>query len=498
MPGVFAGCLDIIIFSSGLASLLLALAAWRLTHGLDSRWPWPWLGLFAALQALGEWLRLTILFGEVAPVWTWVLLLGYCLAALCLAEFTRLAGHGLGRWHGGRGLIMVGLALAASGSWWGWDGFKIGVYGALILPAGLVAGLLLYSSASLTAWPQRLQGWVGVGLILFSLSSGLSWPVDGDFPTLWLVKHSPGQQVVYGGYLLRSLSLWLAAMALWWHEESLRQEQPPGFLVRLRRLIRLGTVSFSVLLMMGGWLFTFLLAHRAYEEVMIRNWQQVQQVELLLQQEMSIGTNLAETVASTAQVRAAFLADNPGALIGANHQLDRYSRSFPGTTLYLMNLDGLTIASSNRYQKDSFVGQSYDFRPYFQMARQGQNGAYMALGATSLERGFYASAPVFDTQRKVIGVAVVKSDIDRLEAILLREPISLLVDGQGIIFLASRPDLVLKSLWPLSEAVRQQIIASKQFGHGPWPAVLASCPHSGEIIRFQGQERLYLNKPIAE
>lgn len=498
MSGILGGHLDMIIFSSGLASLLLALAAWRLTQGLDSRWPWPWLGLFAALQALGEWLRLALLVVEAAPLWTPIFLLLYLGAGLGLLSFVRLAGRSLGRWRGSRWPLLLALALAASGSWWGWGGFKAGVYGALILPAGLAAGLLLCTGDLAAAGPPRLPCWVGVGLCLFSLSSGLSWPMDRDFPALWRLEHSPWQQVLYGGYFLRSLSLWLAALVLWWYEESLRLAQQPGFLVHLRRLIRVGTVSFILILFLGGCLFTTLLGQRAQEEVITRTWQQIQQVELLLQQEMAIGSNLAETVASTAEVRTAFVVRDGGALTAANHQLDRYSRTFPNTVVYLMDLDGLTIASSNRYQQDSFVGQSYAFRPYFQMARQGQNGAYMALGATSLERGFYASAPVYDWRRQVIGVAVVKSDIDRLEAILLREPISFLVDGQGIIFLASRPDLVLKSLWPLSEAERQQIIASKQFGSGPWPSVLASCPQSGEIVRFQGGERLYLSKPIGE
>jgi C4-dicarboxylate-specific signal transduction histidine kinase len=48
-----------------------------------------------------------------------------------------------------------------------------------------------------------------------------------------------------------------------------------------------------------------------------------------------------------------------------------------------MDHEGNTIASSNRNNPDSFVGQNFDFRPYFQQAIQGIPATYLALGTTS-------------------------------------------------------------------------------------------------------------------
>jgi PAS domain S-box-containing protein len=203
------------------------------------------------------------------------------------------------------------------------------------------------------------------------------------------------------------------------------------------------------------------------------------------------------TVAGAAAVQTALASPQEDLLEAANLELDRYSASFPGTVIYLMNLDGLTVASSNRRSPDSFVGKSYAFRPYFQQARAGYNGSYLALGATSWERGFYASAPVRDQQGQILGVAVVKNVLDRLEAILPKDFLSFLVDRHGIIFLANRPQLVLKSLWPVPEAHLAQIIASRQFGCGPFPPLLSYRPDPGSLVRLLDQTWLFQAKTLA-
>ena len=68
----------------------------------------------------------------------------------------------------------------------------------------------------------------------------------------------------------------------------------------------------------------------------------------------------------------------PSTLAQANTVLDRYQQRFGVAVAYLMDASGATIASSNRGDPDSFVGQNYAFRPYFQAAMAGSAG-----GATS-------------------------------------------------------------------------------------------------------------------
>jgi PAS domain S-box-containing protein len=130
-----------------------------------------------------------------------------------------------------------------------------------------------------------------------------------------------------------------------------------------------------------------------------------------------------------------------------------------------MDAGGMTLASSNRFDPDSFMGRSYDFRPYFQEAVKGQVGRYFAIGVTSGKRGFYASYPVRNPSGEVIGVVTMKKDMDGMESYFSKYPLCFLISPDGIIFLSSKPAMVAKSLWPLEKTVRERLIASRQFGN---------------------------------
>ena len=129
---------------------------------------------------------------------------------------------------------------------------------------------------------------------------------------------------------------------------------------------------------------------------------------------------------------------------------------------------GMTVASSNRKDPDSFVGKSYRFRPYFQEAAKGRAGRYFALGITSGKMGFYASYPVQNRSGKVLGVVTMKKALDEIAAFFIQYPHCFLINKDGIIYLSSSPEMVLKNLWPLDKAVQDTLIASQQFGNKPF------------------------------
>ena len=183
----------------------------------------------------------------------------------------------------------------------------------------------------------------------------------------------------------------------------------------------------------------------------------------------------------------------------ANLVLERYSTIFPKAICYLMDRDGLTIASSNRHQADSFVGKSYAFQPYFQQAMQGTTGRYWAMGVTTDELGFYASSPVRGRAGQIVGVAVFKSPIyesEKMEELFERQSYGLVINSQGIVILANRPEMVLKSLWPLSPATLEKLRAFRQLGPGPFPPILTQEPADQDEVWFAGKRQLILRQPL--
>jgi len=488
--------LDVLIFSTGLALLVLALGAFMLVRAQDSRLPWKWLGFFALTQGISEWLRLALAFFGWQPASSMLFFFLKIVAAVFLGEFALTGWARLGgrprRWP-----LWVALALALSGLGGRGPVLQATGYFALFLPASLAAGLVLWLAPKNDAWEDQLLRMVGFGLVLAGLSAGLL--LQGESSLLLLGAAAPARRppVLQLGILLRALSLWLSSFCLWWYEDESTTRENPGVFNRLRRLLRLGSMGATVLIFLMGWLFSHLLEERARGAVEALSGQYAQQFELLLQHEMAGGHSLAMTVAGAAAIQRAFMSPQEAFLDAANLELDRFSASFPGTVIYLMRLDGLTVASSNRRSPDSFVGKSYAFRPYFQQARAGRNGSYLALGSTSWERGFYASAPVRDQAGQVVGVAVVKMVLDRLEAVLPKDYLSFLVDRHGIIFLANRPQLVLKSLWPVPEALLAQIFDSRQFGSGPFPPLLSCRPDPGSLVHLLDQTWLVQAKTLA-
>jgi len=135
--------------------------------------------------------------------------------------------------------------------------------------------------------------------------------------------------------------------------------------------------------------------------------------------------------------------------------------------IFLMNLQGRVIASSNWRDPDSFIGEDLAFRPYFKDAAQGRPGRYYGVGSTTGEAGYFLAHGLRD-HGELIGVAVVKVRLDALEARWQRARLEAFVsDENGIIILSSDATRRLKSLAPLDAEHRERLARSLQYYWAP-------------------------------
>jgi len=158
-------------------------------------------------------------------------------------------------------------------------------------------------------------------------------------------------------------------------------------------------------------------------------------------------------------------------LARANAVLDHFRSALGADVCYVMDRDGMTIASSNRDAPDSFVGNNFAFRPYWKQAIRGTPSTYMAQGVTSNVRGVYFSHPVYgDPAAPPVGVAVIKVSTGPIETEFLQggEGIVLLADPKGIVFAASHREWLYRSLQGLTQEDVEEVARSQQFGPGPW------------------------------
>ena len=144
-----------------------------------------------------------------------------------------------------------------------------------------------------------------------------------------------------------------------------------------------------------------------------------------------------------------------------------FSKRMSGVALiYIMDTEGTVLACTpyGPAGENSLTGKNYAFRPYFSTTIEtGIPTTYIAKGVTTGKRGIYHAVPVKDGTA-ILGIAVVKINLDGLDTLLAQEPYpSQLLNKDGIIFATNQPGWLFKAAFPIDEKERQKIIASRQF-----------------------------------
>jgi PAS domain S-box-containing protein len=257
----------------------------------------------------------------------------------------------------------------------------------------------------------------------------------------------------------------------------MRNKKGSGLLENKNKDIKLRIILliFSLLTVLsastGGYLYYSSLKTAAFQEAERQTASHANMITKNLSFSLSENIKPVKTLAQMEELRIALIQHSDHTLAKANAMLDRFNENLGTDVCYLMDRQGNTIASSNRSDPDSFVGENFSFRPYFQKAIQGTPTTYLALGVTSGKRGVYYSHPVFGRQqRSPIGIVVIKASIGPLEKELpsFSNEIVLVVDPNGIIFISNYHDWLFRSLWKLSPKDISRISDSFQFGKGPW------------------------------
>ena len=194
----------------------------------------------------------------------------------------------------------------------------------------------------------------------------------------------------------------------------------------------------------GGYLYYSSIKKSAFEEARNQAVFHTETIKRHLSYFLKENLNSVRALAGLEELTDALTRKDQDSLVKANSILDHFQKTFQADICYLIDLKGNTIASSNRNAPDSFVGQNYSFRPYFQNAINGDPSAYlahMALGITSGKRGIYYSQPVYkDYQETPIGVAVIKTSIESMEGEFEKKyrGIVMFTDPHGVVFITNR------------------------------------------------------------
>jgi two-component system C4-dicarboxylate transport sensor histidine kinase DctB len=155
--------------------------------------------------------------------------------------------------------------------------------------------------------------------------------------------------------------------------------------------------------------------------------------------------------------------DDPGLVAIVNQYLEQVNDQAKANTIYILDLNGVTLASSNWNKPDSFVGVDLAFRPYVQDALHQTPGRFYAIGTTSNEAGYYFAHGIY-RNGKMLGVATVKVSLEKLENSWIQGADKvMLVDENNVIFLSSIEALKYKTLGPLAQNTIDRLNYTRQY-----------------------------------
>ncbi|MEN8211503.1 MAG: PAS domain-containing protein [Thermodesulfobacteriota bacterium] len=241
--------------------------------------------------------------------------------------------------------------------------------------------------------------------------------------------------------------------------------------MRLRKIILILALFAFLSALVGGILYYYTFRAAAFKKSEIEASVRLKLLTDQLSSYLSEHIKPVKTLSNIKELHTVFKDTNLESISQANKILDNFTKSLDLEVSYLMDKNGVTLCSSNRNAKDSFVEKNFAFRPYFEKAIQGIPATYLALGTTSEKRGVYYSHPVYDkNSAQILGVVVIKASVEFVETKLFSNSDDSLIflSPGGIIFISNKDSLRFKFLWQPDQKNIDTMMNSKQFGNGPW------------------------------
>jgi len=210
--------------------------------------------------------------------------------------------------------------------------------------------------------------------------------------------------------------------------------------MKLRLILLILSFMAFVFATAGGYFYYTSYKEGAFREAERENIIRLERINKNLGALLSVYNYPVRILAGMQEMQNILSDPGPDTLRAANRILDRFKNTVQADVCYLMNNKGNTVASSNRNDPDSFVGQNFSFRPYFQMAIRGQAANYLALGTTSSKRGVYFSYPIYEYGKESPdGIVVIKGSIEMIEREMefSGDEIVMVTDPKGVIFISN-------------------------------------------------------------
>jgi diguanylate cyclase (GGDEF)-like protein len=461
MDSFFSTQLDFILFFYGLAFILLGATCIAIARISGREESWTVLGLFGVLHGSSEWLDLTALVIGDSPAFALARIMLMTASFVVLMEFARRKSISLGLRLPGPWLYIPLLCLVALGGSIGglntagdFARYIFGFCGAIA--TGLVFARMAREFSGFT---RRLAMCAAAGFAAYAIAAGIVVPAGSVWPATIINHDWFARDTGIPIQLVRGmLACWLS-FSIWaiWGQHLVSEVSSPRYTRFLRRQFIWTLLAMATILVVG-WVLTEFLGG-IYQQ----NIQQDARGDIdLLASRLAVETATIEGMAKA-------LAGSPAVLpllTGGNTEQDNLAKSVLDLDVrasdavagYILDDTGAIVAASGRREPAHPNALDVSQAREFDESVAGEAGYRFAFNAGNGKLDVFTSSPIRGKGGEIAGAAILEKTLDAFSADLrwFDHPY-FLVDPDGVIMLTNRPDMLLRTLWPLSLEQRSKL-----------------------------------------
>jgi diguanylate cyclase (GGDEF)-like protein len=458
MENFFSAQLDFVLFFYGLAFLLLGGVCLSMRRARGQLNFSHYLGSFALLHGLGEWLDLfALLVGDTSA---------FAIARTCLMtvsfvllmEFGRLNARQFGvsvpdRWWYVPLMLLIGV---------------IGVTAGLSAANAVARYTTGFVGSLAAAWvfarhargspgsDKRLTALAVAGWALYGIAAGAIvprasfWPASAfNYASFVHVAHIPIQ-------LVRGVLACCIAFAIWGIGKRTQAVEISSerYTLHVRTMCRLMLIS-AIVILVGGWTLTQVLGDIRTQDL---NEESLSDINLLVgrfDSDTARIDGMAKALASSPSLLPLLSSDRGHEGTFAKSLLNLSVAGSGADAGYVFDESGTVVASSINPHAAQANPSEYTAMPEFRQSLAGEPGYQIVLDAVTGSQSYYSSYPVQADDGVIAGVAVLRKSLDGFAKDLGGFNRSFfLTDADGLILLTDRTDSLLRPLWP-SQGGRQ-------------------------------------------
>jgi PAS domain S-box-containing protein len=395
---------------------------------------WHWFASFAVFQAFFHWsvMLARLLEGAKFPVYMEVVFAAASYLFLGIFVYSWIKGQGriFAKWV----LLIVAALFAISPLFLigGLAFFQNAIRYSIITPIILTAAALFFvEGVKAKGKAGRCLYVSGAGMLAYmTLVAG--YPLHGFIYARPFLTCAFADEPFEGPFRVIQMLSVLAVVVSLWNYLGIREMADviwPGW----KTLRRAGALLVVVVIIVGAIITNFLGGY-TQNQLAFENENYLEAVAHNMEYELGDGDDATISLAENPDIRDFFVSSADGKLQKIEAILNNYQESFHLSLCYLMDKNGVVLASSNPFAMDSLVGRAYPEKKYLKQAVSGYAGRDIGYGIHQGFFGYYSARPVFH-EKKVIGVVAAKNSLG--SALLgIGNPVAL-VDDEGRLLIAN-------------------------------------------------------------